>query len=273
MIDDNINQSNAIVMSLTGQYQLLCNGSDIFKSNDYGATFNHTKSLNDQRQIFVCISLNGEYAAVISLGDNLYQSVQNGDWIAYPIPDNNSPITYNAELYDAINEDKNMAGLAISYTGQYQTIVCGFIFTSNDYGVSWITNNSIPDNQLDGEGFPSYFSWIGIAMSSNGQHQTAITFDGNIYSSADYGITWNLLILNIINFTGISMSANGKYQTVINNTGNVYISNNYGVDWYLQSTITNNQQNEYLISISISANGQYQSVAAYGGGIYLSNLI
>jgi hypothetical protein len=33
-------------------------------------------------------------------------------------------------------------------------------------------------------------NWSSVAMSSDGKYQTAVEYDGYIYTSIDYGVTW-----------------------------------------------------------------------------------
>jgi hypothetical protein len=72
-------------------------------------------------------------------------------------------------------------------------------------------------------------------MSSNGQYQTAVVYQGNIWTSSDYGATWieqtglGAPTANQI-WKSVSVSSTGKYQTsVVTGVGNIWTSSNYGI--------------------------------------------
>jgi len=253
--------SNCIAVSIDGSIQTACNGKQIFVSYDYGSTWNikYNISVNN---VFVCISLNGEYQTVLSCGDNVYSSSDYGEtW--NPIQEE------NGNLYNSI-WGFQYAGVSMSYSGQFQTIACEHIYISNDYGVTW-SEGIIPDPD-DGFGDKN---WRGVSISSTGQYQTAVDYGGNIYTSSSYGTQWDTVISDNLmssNWTGVSISANGRFQTVINGEyGTVHMSIDYGKTWYQSdSTVI---QNKNLEAVSVSANGQYQTVVEDGGAIYISNLL
>ena len=41
-------------------------------------------------------------------------------------------------------------------------------------------------------------NWYSVSSSSSGQYQTAVVINGNIYTSSDYGLTWDISN-NIVN--------------------------------------------------------------------------
>jgi hypothetical protein len=64
-------------------------------------------------------------------------------------------------------------------------------------------------------------------MSATGQYQTAIELGGSVFTSLDYGVTWNMTQQhNMQNkqWHSISVSANAQYQTIVEYGGGVYIS-------------------------------------------------
>lgn len=256
--------SNCIAISLNGQIQTACNGSQIFVSYDYGNTWNIKQNTVTENKIFVCISLNGQHQAVISCGDTIYRSSDYGNtW------------TYISDEFDALYnsiQSFQYAGISMSYSGQYQTIVCEQIYTSNDYGVSW-TQQDIYSDGLD-HGFDDR-NWTGVSISSTGQYQTAVDNGGDIYRSSDYGDNWTMVdYTSIVDklWTGVSISANGRFQTAIDKlNGTVHLSIDFGHTWYMSpSSII---QNRFLQAVSVSANGQYQTVVEDNGAIYISNLL
>lgn len=259
----NPNLSNCVAISATGQYITACNGSQIFVSNNFGKSGSWVTPLTiSTNNIFVCISLNGQYQQVVSCGDTLYTSTNYGiNWSS--ITDINSPI------YNSIGAFQ-FAGISVSYNGRYQSLACEHIYTSNDYGNTWVLSDvySVDDN-----GFTEK-NWTGISISSNGQYQSAVDSNGLIYISSNYGHLWLPATSGVTDklWTSIAISANGKYQTALSgDNGMIYFSLDYGNTWTIcNSTVVENQNFQ---AISISANAQYQTAVVNGGQIYTSNLI
>jgi photosystem II stability/assembly factor-like uncharacterized protein len=249
-------ESNSVAISFTGQHQTACNGKQILVSNDYGQTWNPTFQQGTSN-IFVSISLTGKYQTVVSCGDNVYTSNDFGlTWTA-----NNT----DNELYYSI-EGFPTAGIAISYNGQYQTIVTENIYVSNDFGQTWTPSTTF--DEFDDR------NWQSIAMSSDGKIQVAIENGGDIYKSSDYGVTWNFLPNdNIVNrsWQSISVSATGQYQTVLEREGNIFVSIDYGETW--SEIIDPLISGKNWQAVSVSSDGLYQCAVEYGGKIYISNVL
>jgi hypothetical protein len=104
-------------------------------------------------------------------------------------------------------------------------------------------------------------------MSSTGQYQSAVVYNGGIYTSTYYGMTgtWQNTLSNTLTWKSISVSSTGKYQTAIVQNGNIYVSTNYGINgsWNQVTTTSLN-----WISVSISSTGQYQVAAVQNSYIY-----
>jgi hypothetical protein len=259
----NENYGNCIAISLDGSIQVASNGKSIFVSYDYGHTWIDQLDTVDSLQIYVSISLNGQYQTVISCGDTAYFSSDYG---------NNWSFLYDNtdDLYNSINNFQ-YAGCGMSYNGQYQTIACEYMFISTDYGNSFTRTflGSSTDNVFDNR------NWRGVSVSATGQYQTAVDDGGYIYLSSDFGSNWNFAIDPVVvnkSWVGISMSANGKYQTAVDRIGGcVHFSLDYGFSW--QNTPSPIMQNRVFQAVGVSANGQYQTVVEDGGSIYVSNLL
>jgi photosystem II stability/assembly factor-like uncharacterized protein len=251
-------QSNCISISQTGQYQTASNGEHIYVSSNYGQTWAITYSMG-RSNIFLCISLTGQYQTVVSCGDTVYTSNNYGiTWTA--ITD------YELEIYNSV-ETFPTAGLAISYNGQYQTIVSEHIYISRDYGDTWTKSNLQNDDVFDDR------NWEGVAMSSTGQYQTAIDSGGEIYISSDYGTNWAYVSQSAVIdklWQAVCMTATGQFQVVIEKQGSAYVSTDYGQTWSRSTEIIIDGRNWQ--SIAMSANGLYMTIVEYGGGIYASNL-
>jgi photosystem II stability/assembly factor-like uncharacterized protein len=248
--------SNCVSISQTGQYQTASNGTNIFISIDFGQSWSKVFNMGTSN-IFLCISLTGQYQTLVSCGDTVYRSTNYGiTWSALS--------DINLDIYNSIAGFPT-AGLAMSYNGQYQTIVSENIYLSSDYGRTW-TDSSTP-NGLDDR------NWEGIAMSSTGRYQTAIESGGEIYISADFGNTWRFINTPIVTdkqWQAVEMTSTGQYQVVIEKQGTVYISVDYGASWReSKSTLVKSRNWQAL---TLSANGLYISAVEYGGYIYGASL-
>ena len=247
---------NTIGMSFTGMNQTVSNGHQIYVSNDYGETWQPTFT-DGTSNIFVAVSLSGKFQTIISSGDNLYTSSDYGmTWV---------PLSEDSELYQSITAFPT-GGIAISYTGRYQTIVSEAIYISSDFGYTWY-------NVSDQNGFDDR-NWSGIAMSSNGQYQTAVENGGDIHISIDYGASWQLVDNESLDnkiWQGISVSAAGQYQTAIETNGKIHKSNDYGVTWDSITTDVVGYNN--WVSISVSSDGMYQIAIDASGNMYVSSIL
>jgi photosystem II stability/assembly factor-like uncharacterized protein len=262
----NTSLSNCIAVSENGQHITASNGSEIFVSNNYGepGSWVMIKKFVTPNNIYVAISLNGQYQSVLSSGDTSYSSSDYGQtW---------SGIT---DIQNAIFNSLNIfqfAGVCMSFNGMYQTIACERIYISSSYGRNWTEIYYVTNDLTDLQNIEH--NWTGVSMSSEGKYQTAIDSGGYIYRSTDYGNNWTYINNGIGQdlWTGVSISASGKFQTALTgNNGCIYFSTDYGVSW--NKTTSTVVQNRSFQALSISANGQYQTAVEYGGAIYTSNLV
>ena len=259
--------SNSISMSESGQYQTASNGQSIFISNDYGENWSNVYNFGNTK-VFVGISLNGQYQNVVSSGDALYQSRDYGlTWTRY-----NDDYS---ELYNSIQMFPT-CDVAMSYNGNYQTIVSENIYISSDYGVTWHTVDLNPGVDSDWDDR----NWISVAMSSDGKYQTALEDVGEIYVSNNYGVSWykhDRQVVRDRQWRCISMSANGRFQTALAKNGGLFVSTDYGESWkkIAESILTVESVfgTQIWQSNAVSANAQYQTAVAYDGPIFVSQLI
>jgi len=112
-------------------------------------------------------------------------------------------------------------------------------------------------------------SWRSVSMSSTGQYQTVVVTDGNIWTSADYGVSRTERSPGNTTKTwyGISLSSTGQYQTAVVQNGNIWTSYDFGVSWTERTTLSPRS----WYSVSISSTGQYQSAVMDSGYIYTSS--
>jgi hypothetical protein len=102
-------------------------------------------------------------------------------------------------------------------------------------------------------------------MSSSGQYLCAVSNNGGIYTSNNYGQTWVATSAPAYTWSSVAMSSSGQYLYATNNNSVPYISNNYGVSWLLITYPGNINLN----TVSCSSSGQY--IYTGGGGNYISN--
>jgi photosystem II stability/assembly factor-like uncharacterized protein len=88
---------------------------------------------------------------------------------------------------------------------------------------------------------------------ATGQYQTAMVYNGTIYTSNNYGSSWVAQTTpagNSAQWTSIAISATGKYQSAVVYNGTIYTSNNYGGSWVAQTTPAGNNAAWQCIAIS-----------------------
>jgi hypothetical protein len=194
---------------------------------------------------------------------------------------------------------KNWQAVAMSASGQYQTAVInnGLLYISSNYGVTWTstaTTRNLASRSNVGlrsisnggsvwwcEWIHLYFqqlrcdvdihrhisgvqTWRGVAVSASGQYQTAGAYNGFLYISSNYGVTWTSTAASR-SWYGVAVSASGQYQTAVvysGTVGYIYISTNYGATWAQQTNTPQQWQ-----AVAMSASGQYQTAVVYSGTV------
>ena len=200
----------------------------------------------------IAVSSNGQRQTAVSNGGQIYISTDYG------------------ATWTGTGTNRNWNAVAMSSDGQYQTALVydsfyneeleemfpiGKIYTSDNYGSSWTERDY------------SQF-WKEVAMSSDGQYQTATCEDTYIYKSSDYGATWTAVAISEW-FQSVDLSSSGQYQTgVVGYGGNIYTSSDYGASW------TQRNETGGCSDIALSSSGQYQLTGKcdeIDGYIYVSN--
>jgi prepilin-type N-terminal cleavage/methylation domain-containing protein len=131
-----------------------------------------------------------------------------------------------------------------------QRLVVGgndYVYTSSDYGVTWVTRDSIGIN------------WWQVASSSNGQMLIAVGgggyggTGGYIYTSSDYGENWLQRTSTLQDWSAVTSSYDGQYlaATIGGMGGYIYTSSDFGATW------TQRAVNRSWANIVSSASGQY----------------
>ena len=181
------------------------------------------------------------------------------------------------------NFNYNWEGLSMNETGKYQSaIVEGKnIYTSSDYGLNWklskVTSN-----------------WITICISNEGRYQSVVANGyfpadkgkGFIYTSKNYGNTWEKKSEYNVSWVCLAMSSSGKIQTAGSflledpdklykeQNGYVYNSYDYGDTWEKNKSL----KQSWWTSVALSGNGKIQIICAINcnldivppGPIYIS---
>ncbi|MGC2238852.1 MAG: hypothetical protein WA584_22040 [Pyrinomonadaceae bacterium] len=169
----------------------------------------------------------------------------------------------------------------------------GFIYTSNDYGVTWTqipntlgqwsalassadgTKLAAAENQ--GRIWTSIDSgatwtpretsrkWFSIASSTDGTKLAAVAYDAQIYTSTDSGVTWTPRETNR-KWTTIASSADGtKLAAGADLLSPIYTSTDSGLTWSPNSGFT------WMVSIASSYDGtKLVSAGAKGFNLYTS---
>jgi len=139
----------------------------------------------------------------------------------------------------------------------------GWLYVSADYGSTWTTKMS-----------DACRNWRRVAMSTNGQYQTAVCemkedgdtgdrYGGGIYVSSDYGATWTLKVTDI-DWSGVAVCGNGARQTACGNGSQMYVSTDYGATW-----VSTDVARDWRC-VSSSADGTVQFAIVADNGIYKS---
>jgi len=215
-------------------------------------------SLNGR--LFLGYSISGSPFSVDISGQTNFRGLMNplslvdGSVLTTSMPalDLSTNFAMNWSKVASLSTTRSWYMISLSATGQYQSACdnAGFIYISNNYGVTWTQTATSQ-------------GWRAISISSSGQYQTAVNY-GYIYTSSNYGLTWTQLSYNY-SFAGVSVSATGQYQNACVYNGAIWTSSNYGQTW---TSNTSAPTTYYWGSISMSATGQYQ--LAGNSSIYVS---
>ena len=111
-------------------------------------------------------------------------------------------------------------------------------------------------------------SWTAVALSSDGQYQTTLEYNGGIYRSDNYGVNWTEVSptgYTATAWSSISISDSGQYQSAVAHNTNIFLSNDYGLTWTTTGDILE------WVSIDINSNAQYQTAVSTNGFIHCSD--
>lgn len=107
--------------------------------------------------------------------------------------------------------------------------------------------------------------WVAASMNASGQFQTALEFNGALYCSSDFGMTWVTPLTLTNNWSCVKSSYTGQYQTAAIFNGPIYVTSNFGTSW------TSVGMFDAWTGMSISASGQYQFATVSNSYIWYSS--
>jgi len=135
------------------------------------------------------------------------------------------------------------------------------LWTSNDFGSTWV-NRTVYTNAGGGA---AEIGWNAVASSGDGSRLVAAEFQGNIWTSSDYGLNWSIQANSPKgNWIGITSSTDGSHiaGAIRGQGGDIWTSSDYGATW-VDRTLSNPQQWTALAS---NSEGSHLIAGTYSGG-------
>ena len=150
--------------------------------------------------------------------------------------------------------------MATDSTGQYLILGCSnHIYTSTDFGAIW-SKNSVP----------KLYTWGDVASDSSGQYLAAVTQSGAVYTSADYGSSWDASTsyAGSVSFSSIASDSTGSILVAVS-TNDIYSSN--PAAYYLRPTVqpTFTPSSATIINQYTDAANLINVVTANGAAFYV----
>ena len=125
---------------------------------------------------------------------------------------------------------------------------------SQNVGFAWRTNGT-PQN------------WKAVAASSDGSKLVAAVNGGNIFTSTNYGVTWQAKpSAGSLNWSSVASSADGTKLVACANPGFIYTSTDSGTNWMQRI----NSGNRNWTSVASSWDGTKLIACAANAGVYVS---
>jgi hypothetical protein len=232
-----------------GKYLAACSWPGyIYTSSDYGATWKQLTAFGHSQWCTtdgVAISADGHYQVVVG-SDTIMSDDYGATWSAAYSP--------GSGAFEAVAMSADGKYLAAA-TNDFDPPGNGDIWTSIDYGHTWTDQAASGDHQ-----------WSSIVSSSDGSHIVAAAYNGNIYASSDYGVTWSQTSAGSRSWYAVVSSASGQYLAATASNyptpGDIYTSSDYGATW----TDRTSAGSRLWGTLTSSSSGQYLAVAAGGNG-------
>ena len=265
----------SVSITSTGMYQIAVAAySPVNISSDYGVNWVEKTSSGNKSWMSVSISSTGVYqtAAADGATGSINTSVATTNSTSYTI----QPVNLSLDSMNNIYISGKYATDITLYNSTYNAN-SNFVTLSNVFGNHifvakynrdgsglWAIKNNIVENTWILK--DQNRQWNGIAMSSDGQYQTAVVLGGRIYVSNDFGNNWTAKMTDVSRaWYGVAMSSTGQYQTATDTyAGYIYVSTDTGNTWTAKDSTRNWKK------VAMSSTGQYQTAIVEYQQIYLS---
>jgi len=133
----------------------------------------------------------------------------------------------------------------------------GRIFTSSDFGITWIPRNTGSND-----------FWNAVASSADGS-KLVVTAERQIYTSTDSGVTWIPRTPRQPDgsplWSSVASSADGSKLVATMYNGRIYTSSDTGTNWTARESVRG------WYSVASSSDGSKLVAAAYNGQLYTSS--
>jgi hypothetical protein len=267
----------SVSISYTGQFQIAAVANQtIYISSDYGVNWVEKTSSGNKSWRSVSISSTGVYQTAVADGatGSINTSVATSKSSSYTIQPVNLSLDSMNNIYISGRYSTDITLYNSTYIANPTFVTLSNVFGNHifiakynrDGSGLWAMKNNIVENTWISTNSDSV-QWNGIAMSSNGQYQTAVVLGGRIYVSNDFGNNWTQKMTDASRaWYGIAMSSTGQYQTATDTYGGyIYVSTDTGNTWTSKDTTRNWRE------VAMSSNGKYQTVTVEYGQIYVSS--
>jgi len=246
-------QSNVVVGANLSVNGALLFNSDLFLNNRL--LVSGDASLDNRLVVSGDVSLNSRLfvSGDISMNGFLYANFKNNS-----IPYSAINI-FNTSDTQIVRDDKTFTDF-INYS----------VLSANDGSIVTSTANSA-DPLMFAKDWVAYqnstFPIISNAISNTGQYMCLGTSNGSLFTSSNFGKSWEPVITTAYNWTSVSISQNGKYQLAVASLSsnrkffNLYGSSAFGVSgsWNTVSFSTSSFTNvDSSFNTAISTTGKYQ---------------
>jgi hypothetical protein len=135
----------------------------------------------------------------------------------------------------------------------------GYIYASNDFGATWITQKSA-----------GLRAWTALSLNSAGDRIAACAYNDYIVTYSNGGDMWEVQKNSFKDvYQDISSDQTGQYLVAVAFKGYIYTSSDFGVTWTKQ--LSAGQQNWWAVASNKYSNGSHVAVAtSFDGTVYTS---
>ena len=264
--DNNSTQYRAITVIMTNTLLLMKQNNITLtytpnKNKQFSIASGWTTDSTNYNNLSVCCSNDGNIVTTVSqsgypYNNTLIISTNNTTYLSSDITLSESILSNlnNNHFFELNTPTQRTFKLAMSYTGQYQTIVIlnnenittssinsttGILYSLN-FGVNW---QYAKDVKTKTEDILKKINWTSVVVSYSGQYQTAVSTPsyinkyGYIYYSNDYGQTWAqssgttgapskswIEVSMTKNFTSVEVGSSGENNTLFYPEGYIQVA-------------------------------------------------